>query len=202
MFNIYPLHLKSGEGLDNAIKRLEILKSMFDNAIHKENPIFIMDSNNSIHYEEKYSPEHKMSLLIENYGYKNIVPDKYNECFKMRHGKGNQPSKFYELMFDTIDKILVRSDAMVISENIHGEEQTNKKNQQQIFGFVKYNLENYDYLLNLRLNQREKFKEWCQSKNSTETDSHLFFDNKIFHDLYPNTNAPSDHPPITATISL
>ncbi len=27
MFNIYPLHLKSGEGSDNAIKRIEILKS-------------------------------------------------------------------------------------------------------------------------------------------------------------------------------
>jgi hypothetical protein len=32
-----------------------------------------------------------------------------NECFKMRHGGGGQASKHFQLMFDCIDKILVRA---------------------------------------------------------------------------------------------
>lgn len=190
LFNIYPLHLKSGEGLEQAKIRLEKLEKLFLDAETKTNPIFIMDSNNSEHYELNYPNEFKMSNLILKYGYKDIVLTKGNECFKLRHNKGNQPSKFYQLMFDTIDKILVKNNVIVINQNIED------------YGFQRYKQENHEYILDIRLNQRNEFKNNCLDKKTYETDSHIFFKDVVFHDLYPNTNAPSDHPPITAIIKL
>ena len=46
--------------------------------------------------------------VVKEYGFHNIIPTKGNECFKMRHAKGSQPKKFGNLMFDTIDKILIQ----------------------------------------------------------------------------------------------
>lgn len=190
LFNIYPLHLKSGEGIEQAKIRIEKLEELFIDADTKLNPIFIMDSNNSEYYELDYPDEYKMTNLIMKYGYKDIVITKGNECFKLRHNKGNQPNKFYQLMFDTIDKILVKNNINVISQCIDD------------YGFQRYNSKNYNYLLNIRLNQRKDFTNECLLKKSYETDSHIFFENDVFHDLYPNTNAPSDHPPISVTIEL
>ncbi len=196
IFNIYALHLKSGEGENNAIKRLEQLKNAFIDSKHKINPIFIMDSNNSEFYELEYSEESKMSNLIEQYGFKNVVQSKGNECFKLRHNHGNQPSKFFELMFDTIDKILVQTDIDVEIEPIESTDLT------QTFGFKKYNIANHEYLRNVRLNERDEFKNSCLSNNVNSDDSHEFFSNEIFHDLYPNLDAPSDHPPIYSVLYI
>jgi len=190
IFNIYPLHLKSGEAIEQAKLRIEKLEELFIDANTKLNPIFIMDSNNSEYYELNYPDEYKMSNLIMKYEYKNTLITKGNECFKLRHNKGNQPQKFYQLMFDTIDKILVKNNINVINQSIED------------FGFQRYNPENYNEILNIRLNKRKDFTNECLLKKSYETDSHIFFENIIFHDLYPNTKAPSDHPPISVTIEL
>jgi hypothetical protein len=94
----------------------EKLEELFIDADRKLNPIFIMDSNNSEYYELDYPDEYKMTNLIMKYVYKDIVITKGNECFKLKHNKGNQPHKFYQLMFDTIDKILVKNNINVISQ--------------------------------------------------------------------------------------
>uniref|UniRef100_A0A6C0AFW9 Endonuclease/exonuclease/phosphatase domain-containing protein n=1 Tax=viral metagenome TaxID=1070528 RepID=A0A6C0AFW9_9ZZZZ len=107
----------------------------------------------------------------------------------MRHGLGNQPSKFFNLMFDTIDKILVRKNVKVINPKTI-------KN----YGFKRYNIKNYDYLMNIRLNG--KFKDFCQNTIKTNCTIQSFTEDSVFRELYPNKNAPSDHPPISCKIEI
>lgn len=80
------------------------------------NPILAMDSNNSAFYEIEYpSGEESVTVnkLLRKYGFRDTLQDQPGlECFKMRHNQGGQPSKFFNLMFDRIDKIVVREDCM------------------------------------------------------------------------------------------
>lgn len=191
-YNIYSLHLKSGEDIECERKRCLQLSKIFNDAENKENVIILMDSNNSNLYEFNYPFEDRLSTLIESNGYKNAIKDqKGNECLKLRHNKGNQSSKFFNFMFDTIDKILVRYNTEVIN-----------KTEVKDFGFKRFNSEDlfYNILLTIRINFREQLKEWCLDHIKT-TDTFQEFNNEsIFRQLYPNKNAPSDHPPISVCL--
>jgi hypothetical protein len=190
--NIYPAHLKSGESELCENKRYNQLKTILDDTSDNEYPIIIMDSNNSKLYEREYNCN-RLSDLIKMYSFKNAIDgEKGNECFKMRHGCGEQSNKFFNLMFDDIDKILIR-------DNINIEKNTID------YGFKKYNINNYEHIMDIRSNKnkRNKFKQMCID-NITGTDSKAFHNSEyeIFEELYPNINAPSDHPPISVIIKL
>jgi hypothetical protein len=75
-----------------------------------------MDSNSSTHY--RAGIEYNLSHVIEYCGFVNAVPqddDPSNpknifQSVKQRAARGKQPPKFMELIFDTIDAILVLND--------------------------------------------------------------------------------------------
>ena len=46
---------------------------------------------------------------LRDAGFSNLIlPGTGFECFKMRHGSGDQKDKFGQIMFDTIDKIAIK----------------------------------------------------------------------------------------------
>ena len=117
-FNVLAAHLKSGEGREEEQERVDSLLPMLQSMSALKNPVVLMDSNSSSHYREGI--ENNVSKVIQDTGFVNAVPqdddpmnpDNKYQCFKMRaaraeDGKG-QPAKFAELMFDTIDAILVK----------------------------------------------------------------------------------------------
>lgn len=71
LINIYASHLKSGENLSSEMKRISQLTEIFEDSLDLENPIILMDSNNSYLYKMEYEPEDRLSTLIEKYNFKN-----------------------------------------------------------------------------------------------------------------------------------
>ena len=125
-FVVVNAHLKSGENAEAAKKRntqmTDIMTKItaLDSTTATSLPIILlMDSNSSKHYPSSdgaLSPTENANVelgRIYSPRFKNIVGDEKGagfECFKMRHGAGGQPNKYGELMFDTIDKILISND--------------------------------------------------------------------------------------------
>jgi hypothetical protein len=196
-------HLNSGEGVENETRRVEQLRILLKTA--KENdgvPIILIDSNTSDLYRKDieksgYKNVTLVDSLIHEAGFKNIVPTKGNQCFKMRHARGSQPNKFGNFMFDTIDKILIRPETC------------------DTFGCMeikcpkKFDISMYDEILSWRVDEakREGLKRLCRDQawgdnmEENKTDDSKF-DKNILLQLYPNQNMPSDHPPVGAEICL
>jgi len=202
---IFPMHLLSGEKEKKEIKRVKQLKPILELASNVSNPIFLMDSNTCQLYETGFSLESKdcVSGLIDEFGFNNVISEgTNNQCFKMRHAQGGQPAKFGSLMFDTIDKILIRKD-MVGAEL-------------QSTYFRKFSPDNREKILSWRVNSshRDQLKKVCiedgrswgpnMEKNSvTAFDEFIGYKTRgIFNQLYPNEGAPSDHPPVLAEIHI
>jgi hypothetical protein len=107
--HVYVAHLSSGEGdKDNETRQVELARILLDIKVNRYKndsilPILMMDSN----YSTYYKGHEQMDTLLHDAHFKNNVDEKGNECFKMRHAKGEQPSKFGSLMFDALDKICV-----------------------------------------------------------------------------------------------
>jgi hypothetical protein len=105
-------HLKSGEGATEEIERVTAFDSMLTSISSLANPIVLMDSNSSIHYQDdvRAEVEETVADVITRHGFYNItVQDSADDMtFKMRPGKGNQKDKLGQFMADTIDAILVR----------------------------------------------------------------------------------------------
>jgi hypothetical protein len=186
-FTLYVGHLKSGESQEKEIKRIQQLSSLFLQAKEAVNPIFLLDGNNSDLYEEKYN-ENRLSKTIEENGYKDALSlQRGNECFKLRHNKGQQVEKHFLLIFDVIDKIIVKNDVTIIDpEHVND------------FSFHKYDMSFYDYIKDIRRNKREEFKQMCIDRNI----SHPSSLEPVFLSLYPHSLAPSDHPPVSCTIEI
>ena len=149
LFSVYGAHLKSGEAYASEAKRcgqLEgILRHMQGKGVNGDsdgaaapiepvqNPILAMDSNNSLFYEAEYTPAATgaadpvtVSKLLDQYGFRDTLRNQSGlECFKMRHNQGGQPKKFFNIMFDRIDKIVVRKNT--ISEDCDAD-----------YGFLRY----------------------------------------------------------------
>jgi hypothetical protein len=196
-------HLKSGEGSNNEKRRVESISNILK--VAKENKrasIILLDSNTSDLYRKDIEElgTNDVSFVddvIHAAGFKNVIPTKGNECFKMRHARGTQPNKFGNLMFDTIDKILVKPESC----NTFSCVQT---------GWLKtLPDEYYNEVLSWRVDEdkREKLKNLCcdktwgddMNKNDTGDDQ---FKKDILLQLYPNKNIPSDHPPVVAEITF
>lgn len=183
-FSLVGAHLPSGETELDEQRRVKILeKILSDNSIS----FIVMDSNSGPLYQGE-----QLSKLISQHGFKDAV-DKYYECFKMRHNLGGQPKKWGLFMFDQIDKILYKGVEKIERPYIRDE-----------FGFLKWDPNLYKPLLEIRTNKerREKIKNLVLTANKTDDVKAIFKDNELFWGLYPNANAPSDHPPIVASFHL
>ena len=125
-FNVINAHLTSGEDAKNAEIRQEEIKKILEylnTHKKKDKNIILMDSNSSHLYphpdNQTYS-ECNIDQTLRKNGYYNIIRTnnnsigyqgvKHNECLKMRHAVGDQPDKFCDFMFDTIDKIVVNEE--------------------------------------------------------------------------------------------
>lgn len=156
----------------------------------------------------------------------------YFECFKMRHAMGDQPKKFCNFVFDTIDKIVVQKD--IKAELLP-----------KLESFKYYDETKYKILYSIRTNPdiKEAFKKLCEMTGKTKNDKSLITNGKngekknaqnstiafnrrnnkpyrtakeellkkimkgiesmdFIKQLYPNNGAPSDHPPLCAEIFL
>jgi hypothetical protein len=142
-----------------------------------------------------------LSSLIAEYGMVDAVRPPYqqvgNECFKMRHGRGAQPSKHFQLMFDAIDKILVPRTATILPVEY----------DRNRFGFERYDPAHHDALLQLRtdIDERRRFEEACRSSariSGATCAVEAFGRDHMLAGLYPNPRAPSDHPPVFCRIQL
>lgn len=216
-FTLYGAHLKSGEDITKEKIRCKQLQMILEDAKSMPNPIIAMDSNNSYLYEESYPTSgtdnnntasadkcmdwSRLSEVICYYGYVDAVGLPYqstgNECFKMRHGQGGQPSKHFQFMFDAIDKILVPS-TMTINTIPYIRDK---------FGFQRYDPDMQKELLALRSDpeRRKLLLEDCRNSErirSTTCAIEAFGVDHILAGLYPNTRAPSDHPPVYCQIQL
>lgn len=254
LFSVYGAHLKSGEAYASEAKRcgqLEgILRHMQGKGVNGDsdgaaapiepvqNPILAMDSNNSLFYEAEYTPAATgaadpvtVSKLLDQYGFRDTLRNQSGlECFKMRHNQGGQPKKFFNIMFDRIDKIVVRKNT--ISEDCDAD-----------YGFLRYDSNmphsshsggsdcaietaaslgavgvSSDFIRGIRLSgeKREELKAFCilkvqqllgtqklaEGEKPVICSRYLFKGSEYesFARLYPNKNAPSDHPPVSCTI--
>jgi len=200
--NIVCTHLRSGEGMENEKIRFDQLSKILNLLNNQNEPsVVLLDSNTSNLYKEeilKTNPNDTVLVdnVIKETGFQNIIPNQGNECFKMRHAQGAQQKKFGNIMFDTIDKILIQNKWSCNFESCRPDWLKTLP--------TKY----YEEVLALRLNptKRQELKSICiQNRwgdNMTQneiTDSTL--DRNIFSHLYPNQEMPSDHPPVIATIT-
>jgi hypothetical protein len=223
---LYGAHLRSGEDVSMEHARCRQLYAILDDAQHRSCPIVAMDSNSSVYYEHAYpfmhipvtspdcestytpatnaSPMHiiggKLSTLIKQYDFVDAVGSAYqhgNECFKMRHGQGGQPSKHYQFIFDAIDKILVPATTHIVPHEYDRSE----------FGFTRYDTTVREELTQLRTSAeaRGALARQCRGSarvNGTTCSVEAFGSEHMLAGLYPNRDAPSDHPPVSCCIVL
>lgn len=219
LVTIYGGHLKSGEDVKMEHARCRELFHVLHDAEQCTHPAIIaMDSNNSLLYEQSYPDDTlltitsnihpgevtttpgKLSAVIEQFNYVDAVGPAFqigNECFKMRHGLGGQPAKQFQLMFDTIDKILVPR-CLQVAPHVYNRNE---------FGFQRYDLQHRQEILALRCDadKRAALEQECRNNSnicSTACSVEAFGADNVLSGLYPNTAAPSDHPPVSCTILL
>jgi len=200
--NIICSHLKSGEGVTNENRRAKQISDIIRlTEVNNEPSVILLDSNTSDLYREdieKLGDKDAIlvDVVLQEAGLQNLIPIKGNECFKMRHARGTQPNKFGNIMFDTIDKILVNPNHCTSFECI-------RPNWLKTLP-SKY----YQEVLSWRTDadKRKKLKSiccennWGDDMNKNNSSSGGMFDRNIFLQLYPNQDMPSDHPPVMAKI--
>lgn len=202
--NIIGSHFKSGEGVKNEKRRAEQISDLIRLAkVNNEPSVILLDSNTSNLYRtdiEKSGDKDAIlvDVVLQEAGFQNIIPTKGNECFKMRHARGNQSNKFGNIMFDTIDKIVVNPQYCSSFEAV-------RPNWLKTLP-SKY----YDEVLSWRIDddKRKKLKSiccdnrWGDDMNKNDSTSECKFDKNILLQLYPNQDMPSDHPPVMAKITF
>ena len=153
-----------------------------------------------------------------------------NECFKMRHGSGGQPKKFGTMMLDQIDKIIIDeslsgeplelpgsssfvkyTDVLSEDEIEHLKDIRNNKGglRKQLEKLVKD--ERWSDIVGQQRGpvSREELDRGGTNKVAVEWDpmyqpvaNNDILPQKSQLALYPNMNAPSDHPPCLSRIQL
>jgi len=216
IINVFPAHLASGESYVKEMKRVRELKSILDVAKHVENPVILMDSNTSDSYEHQYHQnddqlKETVTTCLSEYGFQVARSSvDTSQCFKMRHAQGAQQNKFGAFMFDTIDKVCVQ----------HGTEHKFVCIPDEIF--KKYDIQLLPLLQNWRSNPslREYLRDACVKltwgENITLNDTGALDDvllirnnmkpkqtvKNVLSQLYPNVDAPSDHPPLIVDLQV
>ena len=165
---------------------------------------------------------------LNQHSYTDILENTDNECFKMRHGSGGQPSKFGTLMFDRIDKIIIPSLGKMKGRALNLSDFTHH--------FIKYNqklnpheVREVEEIRNNIGGKRDQLEEMVKTQawsdivgmkrgtpigwdekgvpNQWNPPYEPLEDNSILPQhiqkaLYPNIDAPSDHPPCIAQITF
>ena len=140
--NIFAGHLKSGEGPAEEAVRVSTLRPFIDQMKLLSNPICLLDMNSSSHYRKGIEDD-TVAKAVSEFGFKNVVTQDdvpFNQsnqyqCFKMRGADGNQPPKFLEFMFDTIDGILVEKDTSATFVPVSGAALYNTLYKHRMFVF-------------------------------------------------------------------
>jgi hypothetical protein len=200
-FSIVIGHLSSGDTAKDEAKRFQQVVDMTqDTRVHSgTNVVIMMDSNYGKYYQqfgEKTADEELASK-----GWANVIAEDGNECFKMRHAQGGQPKKFGDMMFDSIDKICTKRgvEASEMQLNL-----TSFKRALTLPG-------QHEAVASLRTDavRREALKEACTEYKWSDDNSEIearqvegIIQLDLLQQLYPNMQAPSDHPPVAASVAL
>jgi len=206
-FTVFNAHLPSGERAENEVRRAANIDRLLEAAKQSTNPVILMDSNTGPLYEETFlnegmQREEFLSSVIERHGFKDVVGSG-NECFKMRHAQGGQPKKFGALMYDQIDKIVVpqhtQTHTAAIDSSIFKKLDADKVSQ--VLQWRK-DEELRGMLQNTCISS--KWGDKMEVNDLGETAIHPSFQSakNVLLQLYPNLEAPSDHPPVSAHIYM
>jgi hypothetical protein len=212
VINVINGHLSSGEAKKDADTRVKECDKLMKYVYDLDNVILLFDSNSSIHYMSN-TGDKKNDDVFDIWQFNKftnvILPNQNLECLKMRHGNGGQPAKFGEFMFDTIDKIAYKSDMIKSAQVIFPEVnfqfywQMLPPHEVAYLHFLRSNTERRAALKDLVT--REAWSDVVgigkMNLDGTLSEYHLD-DNHILPQydqraMYPNTKAPSDHPPCT-----
>jgi len=219
---IFSCHLPAR--LDRELRRCEFLRNVLESSNVNDDSnitqLLLMDSNiSNLNKLEIPNEKEYLDEVIESYNYENLIPYKNNECFKMRHAQGNQPSKYGMFMFDTIDKILIDGKSFgSLTSKIR------ILDKEVDFG-QKFNSDlEYEKVLKYRTDEkfRKKLKKiFCHenwgddmNKNVVNNDVKMVYgddhdeddqsspkiEKEILLKLYPNEYLPSDHPAVGVEI--
>lgn len=228
--NICGAHLSSGEEETKEKNRIHKLMDIFEKMRKMNNSIIMMDSNCSLKYETNYVGK-TCNRIIDQNEYYDLVKDKGNECFKMRHAHGGQVTKYGQLMFDTIDKILIKKEmhGKQIDHNfcftkypkfmfkLINEWRTNAEKRKILFKYsanvnnfkncndyepLKIYDKNNKFLFEMDGNKQNRWSANINNNDATGFNKLSSDPTEIFKYLYPNIDAPSDHPPIAVIIYL
>mgnify|MGYP001003714602 CR=1 FL=1 len=218
-FYVVNGHFKSGEKAEDAQKRAKESDALMEYCCahlpKSDNVVLLFDSNSSDLYRSADDTQCRDDIYHhwEANGFTHLIRPKSGfECLKMRHGCGSQPKKFGLFMFDTIDKAAIRGGSI-----------SGKAVHMKLNSFVRYDQRlserQIQYLHHLRSDSslRDQLRQLVTDQKWSDTVG-LSFDNAthrvdclpdneiLAHELqmclYPNTNAPSDHPPIVVEINM
>jgi len=218
-FHCVVAHLKSGEKAGDAAQRVKectaITTYLTDNMSPDDNLVFMMDSNSSTMYRSADDSGENDDVFdhLTDAGFSNLIlPSTGFECFKMRHGSGGQPKKFGQLMFDTIDKIAIKGPSITGFSNPLPLETFVTYDRRLVPGQVhEIRLLRTDAAKRTDLCSMVTSEQWSDMVGfSYDRDIHVtrpipdngLLPQSVQRCLYPNTLAPSDHPPTMATIFL
>lgn len=193
---VFAAHLPSGEDQKAEGERLAIVKTMVSSIKEGDNCIFAMDSNVSPEYEASFKDTELASDYFRSSGYIDAIAPGTFPCFKMRGPGSDQPKKIGELFVDQIDKILYNPKVMVL---------LNREHPLNEYGFQRLSKHAYNGVYPIRINTklREANNKIVNDGGKTAVVADIYPDlNTPFVEIYPGPNAPSDHPPISATFAF
>ena len=228
-FLVAVAHLKSGEQAKAETTRVAQLTSLMYSVKHTllndsdRNgtlvPVLLMDSNTNRAYQRAIDkenpsiPNRNVSTVLHDFQYYDVV-DESVECVKMRHAQGGQSAKFGTLMVDSIDKIVVPKayrEAFCVNELSLNTFQRITQYTQKVLSKIRHCPDKRNALKSFVI--RNSFGDSMQDNLARvadiDTDSCnciLGMNNGeicgVLTELYPNENAPSDHPPAIAECNL
>jgi hypothetical protein len=200
-FSVVIGHLSSGDTDKDEAKRMTQVTAMTADATVRDasNVVIMMDSNYGKYYQQ--FSEKTVDEELASTGWSNVIAEDGNECFKMRHAQGGQPKKFGEMMFDAIDKICTKSgvEASEIQLSLASFKRALTQPGQR------------EAVASLRTDKvkREALKQACTEFKWSDDNSEIqaahvegIIELGMLQQLYPNMQAPSDHPPVAASVTL
>jgi uncharacterized protein (DUF924 family) len=162
--------------------------------------VLLCDSNESAEYQTQFlaqggEPELTLAHALSRHGLVDFAAgDDGARCFKLRHGRGGQPSKLGSLMFDRIDRIIMHPRLAAQATKITLE------------SYVRYPIEISGVTEAVRCNTdaREDLREWVKQSNLGPDMIETPLPDKFsfLRHLYPSLLAPSDHPPLAVSVLI
>jgi hypothetical protein len=206
-FTIVAAHMSSGNKPGDYAKRADDQRAILDTAhtagTHGSVPFIVMDSNYGVYSGDytKLTAEFNLAQFRDS-----LTEDAaHNKCFKMRHTKGRQPSKFCELIYETIDRILV---PIAMNTRDVGKQVATKAFKRfndddawtpEMGDELKAIKDDKTHTMYDNLKQRCTKDEWYDTSNFG---THPDLLDRSMVNIYPNRDSPSDHPPVAVDITM